>query len=82
MYSLTLLDILMFFFFFFFFFLVLYSIAITSLGEERASLYAYASRAFVSISCMRFCFVFFSSSRLRIVTVALPGHFSQLFKLN
>ena len=72
MLSLTLLLVLMFFlfvfffvFFFFFFFecvcfSVLFSIVITSFGEEMAGLYA--SCAFVCLSCMRFIFVFFSSS--------------------
>ena len=49
--SLTLLRIFM--------FLVLFSIVITSLMEERAALYA--SRAFACLACMRYILSFFSS---------------------
>ena len=60
-------------------FTVLFSIVITSLGEERAGLYA--SRALVCLSCMRYYYYFFFciflflfvSGRLRIVIVALTG---------
>ena len=48
-----------------------FSIAITSLGEERANLSAF--RTFV-----RFVFVWFSREGLRFVIVALPGLFSYL----
>ena len=42
------------FFFFFFFFAVLFSDVVTSLGKDRAGLFA--SRAFVSLfACVNFC---------------------------
>ena len=55
-----------------------FSIAITSLGEERANLVS-AFRMFV-----RFAFIWFPlplgvSEGLRFVIVALPGRFSYLF---
>ena len=59
---------------------VLFSIVITSLGEERAGLYA--SRAFLCFSFMSY-FLSLSlplgvKSWLRLVIVALPGHFIEL----
>ena len=42
---------------------VLFSIVITSLGEEKAG--RYASHALVCLSCMRYIFVLFSSSWCR-----------------
>ena len=70
----------LFFFFFFFFFFSPFSIAITSLGEERASLGAF--RTFV-----RFALVLFrlfplplgAREGLRFVIVALPGLFSYVY---
>ena len=56
------------------------SIAITSLGEERANLGAL--RAIVRFALVGFCFFSFPLcvwDGLQIVTVALPGLFSYLF---
>ena len=57
------------------FVLVLFSIVITSLREERASLNA--SRVFVCLSCMRYVLSFSLplgvGGRLWIAIVALPG---------
>ena len=57
-----------FFFFFFFFFSVLFSIAITSLGEEGAGVCA--SRAFVCLFCTRQFLSIFSSSRCQRLAAA------------
>ena len=54
-------------------FSVLISIVITSLGEERAGLYA--SRATVCLFCTRFSLPLGVSGWLRLVLVALPGLF-------
>ena len=57
-------------------FAVLFSIVITSLGEERAGLYA--SHAFVVFILSALLSVFLClgvSGRLRLVTVALAGLF-------
>ena len=57
-----------------------FSIAITSLGEERASLGAF--RMFVPFVLVWFCLFPLPLSvweGLRLVTVALPGLFSYLF---
>ena len=52
-----------------------FSIAITSLGEERANLSAF--RTFVQFALVWFCL--FPLPRLRLVIVALPGLFSYFF---
>ena len=57
-----------------------FSIAITSLGEERANLSAF--RTFVRFVLVRICRFSLSlgvGERLRYVIVALPGLFSYLF---
>ena len=57
-----------------------FSIAITSLGEERANLSAF--RAFVRFALVWFCLWPLSSGvleGLRFVIVAFPGLFSHLF---
>ena len=57
-----------------------FSIANTSLGEERASLGAF--RTFVQVVLVWFCLFPLHLSvweGLRLVTVALPGLFSYLF---
>ena len=61
-------------------FLVLFSIAITSLGEERANLSAF--RTFVRcvlVWILRFSLPLGVSEGLRFVIVAPPGPFSYLF---
>ena len=69
-------------FFFFFFFFSHFSIVITSLWEERARLCA--SRAFVCLFCTRYLYPFSLPlgvrGWLRLVIVALPGLFYELFK--
>ena len=70
-----------FFFFFFFFVLVFFSpfsIAITSLGEERASAFRTFVR-FVLVWICRFPLPLGVWEGLRFVIVALPGLFSYLF---
>ena len=56
-----------------------FSIAITSLGEERGNLSAF--RTFVRFAHVRFCLfsVLGVWEGLRLVIVALPGCFSYLF---
>ena len=57
-----------------------FSIAITSLGEERANLSAF--RTFVRFAFVWFCLLPLSLcvwEGLRVVIVALPGLFSYLF---
>ena len=55
-----------------------FSIAITSLGEERADLSAF--RMFIRFALVWFCpFPLPVWEGLRFVIVALPGHFSYLF---
>ena len=54
-----------------------FSIAITSLGEERANLSAF--RTFVIVWICRFPLPLGVWERLRFVIVALPGLFSYLF---
>ena len=64
----------------FFFFFSSFSIAITSLGEERANLNAF--RAFVRFALVWFCLFSLPLGvweGLRFVIVALPGLFSYLF---
>ena len=59
-------------------FSILLSIAITSLGEERANLSAF--RTFVRLALVSFClFPLGVWEGLRFVIVALPGLFSYLF---
>ena len=68
-----------FFFFLFFFFFSYFSIAITSLGEERANLSAF--RTFVRFALVWFCLFPLPPGvweGLRFVIVALPGLFSYL----
>ena len=58
-----------------------FSIAITSLGEERANLSAF--RTFVQFAPVLFCLFPLPLGileRLRFVIVALPGLFSYLFR--
>ena len=60
----------------------LFSIEITSLGEERANLSAF--RTFVRFALVWFCLFPFPLDvweRLRLVVLALPGLFSYLFFL-
>ena len=69
-----------FFFFFFFFFFSPFSIAITSLGEERANLSAF--RTFVRFALVWFCLFplpICVLEGLGFVIVTLPGLFSFLF---
>ena len=57
-----------------------FSIAITSLGEERANLSAFCTFVrFVLVSICRFPFPLGVWEGLRFVIVALPGLFSYLF---
>ena len=59
-----------------------FSIAITSLGEERANLSAF--RAFVRFALFWFCLLplpLVVWEGLRFVIMALPGLFSYLFSL-
>ena len=61
-------------------FFSLFSIAITSLGEERANLIAF--RTFVRFALVWFCLFLLPLGvweGLRLVIVALPGFFSYLF---
>ena len=56
------------------------SIAITSLGEERATLSAFRTFVrFVLVWICRFPLPLWVWQGLRFVIVALPGHFSYLF---
>ena len=60
-----------------------FSIAITSLGEERANLSAFRTFVrFVLVWICRFPLPFGVWEGLRFVIVALPGRFSYLFFFN
>ena len=60
--------------------LVFFSIAITSLGEERANLSAFRTFVrFVLVKICRFSLLLGVWEGLRFVIVALPGLFSYLF---
>ena len=61
-------------------FVLVFSIAITSLGEERANLSAFRTFVrFVLVWICRFPLPLGVWEGLRFVIVALPGHFSYLF---
>ena len=61
-------------------FLSPFSIAITSLGEERADLSVFRTFVrFVLVWCCRFHLPLGAWEGLRFVIVALPGLFSKLF---